>query len=216
MGNLDALLGRYGKSFQAGEHVFYEGDDGDELYLIHSGEVRIYKVIGDRELTLSTLKEDEFFGEVAALLGEYRTASAVATTEVTVVAFPTDIIEKIITNQTEVAVRLLKLMARRLKAADDLISILMQNNPQARVVLGLIRLIDDDGEQTEKGITLKLDPEDLAAQVEVSKDDVKNVLKILAKKKIISALAEGQIFVTSQDDLAEFYQFLELQDRFGS
>jgi len=215
MSNLDALIEKFGKTFKKGEHVFHEGDQGNELYLIHSGEVRVYKNIGEKEITLSSLHEDDFFGEVAALLGEYRTASVEAVEDTTVIAFPTDLIEKMITNQTEVAVRLLRLMARRLKAADDLISILMQNNPQARVVLGLIRLIEDKGEETKDGIVVHFDPEAMASQVEVTQDDVKETLKTLAKKKIIAPLAEGRLHVTSMDDLAEFYQFLELQQRFG-
>ncbi len=216
MGNLDALIGKFGKSFAAGDHVFYEGDEGSELYLVHSGSVKIYKVIGDRELTLSILHEDDFFGEVAALLGEYRTASAVALTDITLIAFPTNLIEKIITSQTEVAIRLLKLMARRLKAADELISILMQNNPQARVVLGLYRLIDDTGEEVEGGTSIIVEPDDLAAQIEVKPDDVRNLLRSLEKKKIIEVGPEGKVLVKSMDDLAEFYQFLELQARFGA
>lgn len=215
MSNLEALIDKFGKAIKANEHVFYEGDEGHELYLVHSGEVRIYKTIGDRELTLSVLHKDDFFGEVASLLGEYRTASAVAVTDLTVIVFPTDVIEKVIMNQSEVAVRLLRLMARRLKAADDLISILMQNNPHARVVLGLIRLVEDKGEETKDGIVVKLDPDTLASQVEVEPGEITEVLKTLAKKKIIAPLAEGRIHVTSQDDLTEFYQFLELQQRFG-
>jgi CRP/FNR family transcriptional regulator len=215
MSNLDALIDKFGRSFKKGEHVFLEGDSGNELYLIHSGEVRVYKNIGDKEITLSTLHKDDFFGEVAALLGEYRTASVEVVEDTTVIAFPTDLIEKMITNQTEVAVRLLRLMARRLKAADDLISILMQNNPQARVVLGLIRLIEDKGEETKDGIVVKFDPDSIASQVEVTQEDVKETLKTLAKKKIIAPLAEGRLHVTSMEDLAEFYQFLELQQRFG-
>jgi len=216
MGNLEALVGKFGRSFKAGDHVFFEGEEGRELFLVHSGEVRIYKTIGDRELTLGVMRKDDFFGEVAALLGEERTASAVAVEDTTVIAFPTDILEKIILNQTEVAVRLLKLMSRRLKAADDLISILAQNNPQARVVLGLIKLIGEEGEETKDGIVVKLDPDVLASQVEVSGEDLKEVLKLLAKKGIIVPLAEGRVSVTSHEDLDEFYQFLELQARFGS
>lgn len=214
MGNLDALLGKFGKTFPEGEHVFYEGDEGSELYLIHSGEVKIYKNVGDRELTLSHLHEDDFFGEVAALLGEYRTASAVAVQETTVIVFPTDVMEKVIMNQAEVAVRLLKLMARRLKAADDLISILAQNSPQTRVVLGLIHLAQDTGQETQDGILVASDPAALASQVEVSEQDVDGVLDVLAKKSIVRSTEEGML-IRSMEDLDEFYQFLELQARFG-
>ncbi len=214
MSNLDALVGKFGKTFPAGEHIFLEGDDGSELYLIHDGEVKIYKTVGDRELTLSHLREDDFFGEVAALLGDYRTASALAMTDVTVIAFPTAIIEKVIMNQPEVAVRLLKLMARRLKAADELISILVQNNPQARVVLGLIRAAQDTGEQTDEGILVGLDEAELASQVEVSGPDVAGVFDVLGKKGVVRRV-QGGVLVRSMEDLDEFYQFLELQARFG-
>lgn len=216
MGNLDALVGKFGRTFAAGDHIFQEGDEGSDLFLVHSGTVKIYKVIGDRELTLSVLHEDDFFGEVAALLGEYRTASAVAMTEVTLIAFPTNLIEKVITSQTEVAVRLLKLMARRLKAADELIAILMQNNPQARVVLGLYRLIDDTGEEVEGGTSIIVEVEELAAQIEVKPEDVRTLLGILEKKSIIEMRPDNVVMVKSMEDLAEFYQFLELQARFGA
>lgn len=214
MSNLDALLGKFGKTFAEGEHVFFEGDEGSELYLIHSGEVKIYKNVGDRELTLSHLQADDFFGEVAALLGDYRTASAVAVQDTTVIAFPTDIIEKVIMSQSEVAVRLLRLMARRLKAADDLISILVQNNPQARVVLGLIRAAQDVGEEREDGILLATDEAELASQVEVTDADVKGVIEVLGKKGVVRRIEEG-LLIRSMEDLDEFYQFLELQARFG-
>jgi CRP/FNR family transcriptional regulator len=214
MGDLDALLGKFGKTFSAGEHIFYEGDEGDELYLVHSGEVKIYMNVGDKELTLGHLHDDDFFGEVAALLGEYRTAGAVAVRDTTVIAFPAGIIEKVIMNQAEVAVRLLKLMARRLKAADDLIAILVQNNPQARVVLGLIRVAQATGRETDEGIHVALDEMELASQVEVSESDAAGVIDQLDKKGIVTR-ADGGLLIRSMDDLDEFYQFLELQARFG-
>ena len=141
-------------------------------------------------------------------------ASAVTVQDTTVIVFPTDIMEKVIMNQAEVAVRLLRLMARRLKAADDLIAILAQNNPQTRVVLGLIRMAQDAKEESDEGILVAGDEAGIASQVEVTEVEVAGVLEILGKKGIVRR-TDGGLLIRSMEDLDEFYQFLELQARFG-
>ena len=74
MSNLDALLGKFGKTFPAGEHIFYEGDEGSELYLVHSGEVKVYKTVGDRELTqpLTVLKDPNSTGTEADIKEQFQ------------------------------------------------------------------------------------------------------------------------------------------------
>jgi len=62
-----------------GEVVFHRGDPGDALYLIDSGQIRIFTMDEDgRELTLNTLGPGEVFGELALLDDRPRSASAAA------------------------------------------------------------------------------------------------------------------------------------------
>jgi len=91
---IEILLKHFGKIYAEGEHIFYEGEPGSDIYLVHSGEIRIYKTIKDRERTLFVMKKDDFFGEVAALTGTLRTASAVALTESVVIVIPVQVIWK--------------------------------------------------------------------------------------------------------------------------
>jgi CRP-like cAMP-binding protein/thioredoxin reductase len=65
--------------------VFEEGDEGDAFYLIRSGQVKVAKRSGDREIVLSYLTAGSFFGETALLSREPRTAT-VST------IFPTELI----------------------------------------------------------------------------------------------------------------------------
>ena len=66
----------YEKEFFEGEIIFKEGEIGDEIYLIEEGEVEIFKEIEGKEKRIAILKEGEVFGEMSALDGKPRSASA--------------------------------------------------------------------------------------------------------------------------------------------
>jgi CRP/FNR family cyclic AMP-dependent transcriptional regulator len=69
---------------KAGVEVLSEGTEGSELYILQKGTVRIIKRILDQErYTIVTLKDDEdaFFGELALLDREVRSASVLAETD---------------------------------------------------------------------------------------------------------------------------------------
>ncbi len=215
MDNVELLLRHFGKTFAAGEHIFYEGDPGTDIYLIHDGEVRIYKIVKERERTLFIMKKDDFFGEVAALTGTMRTASAVTTQETTLIVIPVALMEKITENSPQVAIRLLKRMARRLKSADDLVAILMEGDPQVRVVLGILRLMETEGVVTDAGISFPMDTGDFASQIDVGAANVTSVIDRLVAKRIIATTADGMVTVKNPDELEEFYRFLELARKFG-
>lgn len=63
---------------RVGEHVFREGDEGDRLYIIESGEVRISRIVpGTGEEALTVLKRGACFGEMAILDSSKRSTDAV-------------------------------------------------------------------------------------------------------------------------------------------
>ena len=53
-----------GKVFQDGDAIVRQGEQGDGLYVIQSGEVRVIREEDGREVSLTTLGESDFFGEV--------------------------------------------------------------------------------------------------------------------------------------------------------
>lgn len=61
----------------AGEYVFHEGDEADELFFIVSGEVEIFKEDPETKIhhRLATLQEGASIGEMALLDGTARSAS---------------------------------------------------------------------------------------------------------------------------------------------
>ena len=65
------------KDMSEGEVIFKEGDEGDGLYIVNSGEISIIK--GDKPI--AQLQENSFFGELALLSDNPRYASAVVSKE---------------------------------------------------------------------------------------------------------------------------------------
>jgi len=67
------------RSVKDGETIFHRGDDGDELFLIRRGAVRIMMpIVGKHSHHLATFGRGDFFGEMTFLDGEPRSADAVA------------------------------------------------------------------------------------------------------------------------------------------
>ncbi len=70
------------RSYKAGENIFTRGETGDELFLIRRGSVRIMLPINDKlSRHLGTFGRGAFFGEMAFLDGEVRSAQATAFTD---------------------------------------------------------------------------------------------------------------------------------------
>ncbi|UCD85088.1 MAG: cyclic nucleotide-binding domain-containing protein, partial [Deltaproteobacteria bacterium] len=61
--------------------VVEEGEGGDCLYVIHSGEVEVYTKKDDSKVVLALLREGDFFGEISLITGERRTATVRTTQE---------------------------------------------------------------------------------------------------------------------------------------
>lgn len=72
------------RTFQAGEYVFHQGDVGDRIYIVKSGEVEVVREDPEKgEAIVARLGEGEFFGEMALLSDAPRNASIRAAKNVT-------------------------------------------------------------------------------------------------------------------------------------
>ncbi|MFQ5786682.1 MAG: cyclic nucleotide-binding domain-containing protein [Thermodesulfobacteriota bacterium] len=83
----DAMLGKLESrveliSFNQGEIIFREGESGDSLYVIRTGFVKITKKHGDKDQIIAYLSQGNYFGEMALLEDEKRTATVSAFTKI--------------------------------------------------------------------------------------------------------------------------------------
>ncbi len=104
-----------------GEFIFREGELGTEMYIIHEGKVEILSGSGSKEQLLSVLEKGDFFGEMSILEDLPRAASARAVTEVKLLQINGSTFDQMLRSNPEVAVRMMRKLARRLRETDELL-----------------------------------------------------------------------------------------------
>ncbi|PIE05683.1 MAG: hypothetical protein CSA75_03480 [Sorangium cellulosum] len=213
----DALFERYGQEFPVGSILFREGEPGDEMFVIQSGVIRITKRIACEEKPLAFLSAGEFLGEMAILNSKPRTATAeVVKGPSRCLVLDAQTMEVMVTKNAEIALRLIKKLAKRLDSADALIEILMHRDPKARLLMVLVRHAETYGEETAEGIALRASPEELAIQVGVDVAVAEQVLVRLRRLRLVSMLADGRHVVTNLSRLEEFIEFLDRSEQASS
>jgi CRP/FNR family cyclic AMP-dependent transcriptional regulator len=100
--------------FKAGSVIFREGDEAHELFVIKSGQVRIQ--IGNR--TVTELAADSIFGEMALIDNEPRSATAVAVTDVELVAVSEKQFLFLVSQTPYFALKVMRILAQRLRATN--------------------------------------------------------------------------------------------------
>jgi CRP/FNR family transcriptional regulator, cyclic AMP receptor protein len=110
-------------SFKSGEAIFHEFDQGDALYVVESGAVRIWLRDDDvQEITLSELKSGDFFGELSVLDKGERSANATAITDCVLHRLRRDDFHEFLLDHSYVAVDLVCEIGSRLRQTNMLVS----------------------------------------------------------------------------------------------
>ena len=168
----DVELGR-------GERLFAEGDEGDRLFVVLDGKIKLTRAAPDgRENLLSVVGPGEMFGELSLFDPRPRTASATAITDAHLVALAHDKLLIWLTGRPEVALHLLRALAQRLRRANDVMADLVFTDVPGRVAKQLLDLADRFGEQQPDGLHVNHDltQEELAQLVGASRETVNKAL----------------------------------------
>jgi CRP-like cAMP-binding protein len=110
-----------GPVFREGDLIFRDGELGTEMFIIQEGEVDIVKRFGDNEQLLTRLGKGDFFGEMAVLESLPRSADAIARGEVRLIAINGSQFDEMMRRNPEIAVRIMRKYAKRLREADRLL-----------------------------------------------------------------------------------------------
>ncbi len=112
------------QSFVSGEYVFREGEEGNRLYLIAEGQVRISRdVPGSGEEAFAVLKAGALFGEMAVFDRTERSTHAIATGGAKVLTIRRADFELLLDDNRELAYKVLwacvRLLSSRLRSTND-------------------------------------------------------------------------------------------------
>jgi CRP-like cAMP-binding protein len=187
---LDAVAAvAVGRSFRAGEAIFREGDASNTCYVVRSGHARATREHGDgRQIVLATFGPGDIFGELAMFDDELRSATVEATDELEVLAIRGEDMRRLMSQHSEIAVKLAVSLVRRLRGANERLARQSFQTVQSRVagVLGqLVEQARSEGDD-EADVTITATQADLAKLAGSSRESASRFLAVLERAGVIT------------------------------
>ncbi len=165
--------------YSRGETVFSEGEQGDTLYIVLSGKVKVGRRAADgRENMLSVMGPSDMFGELSLFDPGPRTATATVLTDARLASLAHSDLRPWINDRPEIAEQLLRVLARRLRRTNDALADLIFTDVPGRVAKALLGLAERFGTQEGDGVRVHHDltQEELAQLVGASRETVNKAL----------------------------------------
>jgi CRP-like cAMP-binding protein len=162
-----------------GSVLFAEGDEGDQLYVIAEGKLKLGTSSGDgRENLLSILGPGEMFGELSLFDPGPRTSTATAVTDAKLLSLGQEKLLPWLAENPKVSLQLLARLAQRLRRTNEAVGDLVFSDVPGRVAKALIDLGERFGKKTEEGLFVHHDltQEELAQLVGASRETVNKAL----------------------------------------
>jgi CRP/FNR family cyclic AMP-dependent transcriptional regulator len=183
-------------------HVFFsQGEQGDRLYVIISGKVKVGRRSSEGREAFFTLRgPSESFGELSAFDPGPRTSTATAITEVCAVPVDGAVLRSWVADHPEVADRLLRVLARRLRRTDDILCDLILTDVPGRTAKQLLGLAQRFGVQEDGAIRVAhgLTQEELAHLVGSSRETVNKVLSDFSQRGWIRLERKSMVIADSE------------------
>jgi CRP-like cAMP-binding protein len=168
-----------------GQSLFKEGDDGDNLYVVSNGKVKLGTKSPDgRENLLMILGPGDMFGELSLFDSGPRTATATAVTDSKLLTLGQEKVIPWVKEYPEVSLQLLARLASRLRRTNEVVGDLVFSDVPGRVAKALIDLGVKFGDKCSEGLFVNHDltQEELAQLVGASRETVNKALADFAQR----------------------------------
>ena len=168
-----------------GQVLFKEGQDGDRLFVVVHGKIKLGTTSADgRENLLSILGPGEMFGELSLFDPEPRTSTATAVTDAKLVSLAHEAVIGLVTTNPQTSLELLRRLAQRLRKSNEILADLVFADVPGRVAKAIMDLGERFGVQKEDGLHVNHDltQEELAQLVGASRETVNKALADFAAR----------------------------------
>jgi CRP/FNR family transcriptional regulator/CRP/FNR family cyclic AMP-dependent transcriptional regulator len=186
--------------------IFFESDPGDAMFMILGGRVKVTILSDDgREIILSILGDRDFFGEMALLDNEPRSATAIAVQETEVAVIHQKDFLSIVEKRPRVAINLLSALSDRLRKANHQIGSLALLDVYGRVAGVLLEMARDTGIRLKDGRIRFRRPthQEIANMIGATRETVSRTISDLHRQGYIEIAGKNVII---QDQFAKEFK----------
>ena len=188
-GELETLSRSFSpRNHAAGSQVIRESEPGDLFFVILRGEVKVFVDSPDgREVVLSHLQAGDFFGEMALLENDTRSASVTAMTDCELAVLGRSEFFAVLGRDFSLTRKILQTLSARLRKANEVIESMALLDVGGRLARYLIRLADESGQPPVEGYFVVTRPthQEIANSIGATRETVTRMLKQFESRKLI-------------------------------
>ena len=177
------------QSLKQGQPLFHKGDEGTALYIVKKGAIKIVlpSKIGD-EIIVTLFSINDFFGEMALLDGEPRSANAVAIEPTEVFVLNRNDFLSFLKSNINAILSILSSLSKRLRLTDEFLEDTCFLSISARLAKKLFELAESHGKKEDNivNIDLGLTQKELGDMIGATRESTNKELKILRNRGLIS------------------------------
>jgi CRP-like cAMP-binding protein len=180
--------------------VFFENEQGDFFFMILEGRIKV-TILGDdgREVILSLLGAGDFFGEMALLDNEPRSATAIAVEDSELLSLHRNDFQSVLTDNRSIMIGLIKILTARLRRANHQISTLALLDVYGRVARVIVDMAREEGRRLKDGRIAfrRATHQEIANRIGTTRETVTRMLKDLERQGMIHV--EGREIIVQPD-----------------
>ncbi|MGL4196550.1 MAG: Crp/Fnr family transcriptional regulator [Allorhizobium sp.] len=177
----------HSRTLSAGESLVDFEDMSKDVFIVQTGEIRaVLRFSVGKEAILGSFKRGDILGEQSAIDDMARSASLMAVSDATVTVIPCIVFHDILRQRSDVALALLQLLSKRIRAMNDRLSELSFLDTKHRLYNTLLRLsrVRGDGGR-ERIISPPLVHAELAEHIGASRETVSREMSRLAREQLV-------------------------------
>jgi len=188
----------------AKEWLLEQNDVGTDIFFLTSGVVRVLITPSpDREIILGDIEAGGYFGEMAAIDGQPRSAGILAITDATIACMSAAVFHEILQTHPDVSEQLLRQLVARIRTLDQRVNEFSSMHVKNRVYAELLRRSRPDPTDERRAIVSPPPVHsDIAARVSTRREMVARELKALERSGLL-AKRRGAFVLTNVPELIE-------------
>ncbi len=193
------------KTFPSGAPVFHKGEKAEHMFVILSGKVKIYSRSSSKmRTTFAYLGPGDFFGEMALIDNEPRSATVIATEPLDLITIWRGDFLQILADNFSITRKMLSELSRRLRRASNRIESLATMDVYGRLARYFLDIAASQGKVLDNGYVAVVRPthQSIANTIGTSRETVSRLIHDLMKQGLL--ISEGKTIYLRQEAIDQF------------
>ncbi len=196
-------LEKYAITQKAEQILFCEFEPGSTLFFLQEGNVRLVKIINDKEKTLAIIRPGDIFGEMSILEKRPRSATAIAETDVKLLELDKESFLTLIKSQPAIGIKLLKIFAARIIDQKRKLTIIHREDNRTKVLDTLLMVYEKGNLRydADNAPMLKITAKEIGSWAGISEAESAKTIDALMANNYIEHDAKNNLITLKNIDI---------------